>query len=281
MNSTFRNPAHRWATLLVGVWIWWNIANIRAADIVTNSIGMDFMRVEAGTFLMGAPADDSQADEDERPQHPVTIEQAFFMGQHEVTQQQYQRVMGENPSWFRRGGGGHEQVKTIDTKQLPVDMVSWYDAVKFCERLGQLTEETKTKRRYRLPTEIEWEFACRAGTKTRFAWGDNLTAEHAHVRFDAQGARRTLPIGSFAPNAWGLFDMHGNVWEWCADEYRYQAYQSSTEQQTPLADASAPKVIRGGDWQSTANSARSANRDFTRATRRDLGNGFRVVLESR
>jgi len=258
-----------------------NINTVRADDIVTNSIGMMFMRIEGGTFLMGAPADDLKADEDERPQHSVTIEQAFFMGQHEVTQQQYQRVMGENPSWFRRGGGGHEQVKSIDTTRLPVDMVSWYDAVQFCEQLGKLTEETKAKRRYRLPTESEWEFACRAGTKTRFACGDKLTAERANVRFDRGGVRHTLPIGSFAPNAWGLFDMHGNVWEWCADEYRYQAYQSSIKQQVPPADASAPKVIRGGDWQSSATSARSANRDFTRATRRDLGNGFRVVLESR
>ncbi|MBL8826570.1 MAG: formylglycine-generating enzyme family protein [Planctomycetaceae bacterium] len=253
-------------------------SNADATSHVVNSVGITLVRIEAGTFLMGAADGDSQADADERPQHRVTFAQPFWLGAHEVTQAQYEAVVGENPSWFAPHGGGAERIVGLDHARLPVDMVSWHDAQAFCRRLSALAEERAAGRRYRLPTEAEWEYACRAGTTTAFSFGNASSKIHAWLTSDDVTPRSTQPVGTLQPNAWDLFDMHGNVWEWCADSYRFDAYGSAEEKRT-AGDEGTGHVVRGGDWRSTPQAARSSNRDFTRATRRDLGNGLRVVME--
>jgi formylglycine-generating enzyme required for sulfatase activity len=242
--------------------------------IVTNSLGMQFIRIPAGEFLMGSAINDDQADADERPPHRVCITQDFYLGQFEVTQQQYEAVMHENPSWFSATGGGRDLVAGRDVRRYPVENVSWDEATEFCCRLNQLADR-KPGEWYRLPTEAEWEYACRAGTTTRYACGDRLKADRANILSDVEP--RTRPVGSYEPNTWGLYDLHGNVWEWCHDRYTADAY-SSTEAVAPQGPSEGTgRVVRGGDYRFDARQARSTNRDFTRQSRRDLGNGFRVV----
>lgn len=243
---------------------------------------MSFVQIPSGEFVMGSTVDDLLSEPDERPVRRVVIAQPLWVGRHEVTQSDYERVMNDNPSWFAPRGGGREQLMGVDPRRLPVDMVSWFDAVEFCRRLSDLPEERAAGRAYRLPSEAEWEYACRAGTTTRFAWGDELQATDACVSLPPTPALRTEPVGSRRPNAWGLFDLHGNVWEWCGDTYQRDAYErrrDSTSASVLSSDNSqgTGHVVRGGDWRSPASQARSANRDFTRSTRRDLGNGFRVI----
>jgi formylglycine-generating enzyme required for sulfatase activity len=235
---------------------------------VVNSLGMRFVHIPPGEFQMGSPADDEQAEPDERPQHAVRIATPIYLGACEVTQREFERVMSENPSWFSPAGGGRDLVADVNTSRLPVEMISWDDAVRFCERLGDLPEERAAGRTYRLPTEAEWEHAARAGSATRYAFGDELTANDANV-----SSHTTRPVGFYPPNAWSLHDMHGNVWEWCGDWYDAEAYANNS------AAATGPgRVVRGGDYRSDPRQSRSANRDFTRPTRRDWGNGFRVVM---
>ncbi|MBI5759336.1 MAG: formylglycine-generating enzyme family protein [Planctomycetales bacterium] len=236
---------------------------------LTNSLGMRFAKISAGSFRMGAT---DGGDFDEQPAHTARISRDFFLGVYEITQADWQTVMGENPSWFSPTGPARADVGKRDTRCHPVDHVTWHEAVGFCRRLSDLPAEKQAGRTYRLPTEAEWEFACRAGTTTTFSTGHELSPRHACF-----ATTEPKPVGSFPPNAWGLFDMHGNVWEWCADWYDPGYFVRS-----PAADPTGPpegtgKVIRGGAWNSTATYCRSSNRDFTRATRRDIGNGLRVV----
>ena len=240
---------------------------------LTNSLGMRFARISAGSFRMGAT---NGGDFDEQPAHTVRISNDFFLGVYEVTQAEWQSVMGENPSWFSPTGAARADVGTRDTKRYPVDHVTWHEAVEFCRRLSDLPAEKQARRAYRLPTEAEWEFACRAGNTTNFCTGNKLSPRQACF-----GTTEPMPVGSFPPNAWGLCDMHGNVWEWCADWYDPGYFTRS-----PATDPTGPpegtgKVIRGGAGNSPATHCRSSNRDFTRATRRDIGNGLRVVCEIR
>jgi len=255
-----------------------------AADVshmseATNSLGMRFVVVPAGEFLMGSPADDAEADDDERPQYRVRISQSVRLAVCETTQAEFRAVMGSNPSWFAPTGGGRGEVAGVDTDKLPVDMVTWHEADEFCRKLAALPAERAAGRTYRLPTEAEWEYTCRAGTTTRYSTGDVLTAAQACV-LDSQSRAPVRPraVGSYAPNPFGLHDMHGNVWEWCADRYDSSAYGASLAVDPTGPEVGTGRVVRGGDYRFTAAMARSANRDFTRATRRDQGNGFRVVL---
>lgn len=244
-----------------------------------NSLGMRFVRVPAGSFLMGSADDDPQADPDERPQHRVTISRDFYLGATEITQSEYAAVMGRNPSWFSADGGGRDDVRGIDVGNHPVDMVTWDEAVEFCRRLSDLKTERDHGRSYRLPTEAEWEYAARAGTTTLFAFGDRLTVDQANVRDAGKSTGRTRAVASYRSNAFGLYDLHGNVWEWTADRYDAAAYLASTAVDPSGPGEGTGRVVRGGDYRFDARQARSANRDFTRASRRDQGNGFRIVLE--
>ena len=176
---------------------------------LAEGVDMTFAWIPPGTFLMGSPPEEPERGENEK-QHSVTLSQGFYLGIHAVTQAQWKTVMGNNPSHSKG-------------KDRPVEQVSWDDCQEFCAKLSQ-----KDGKRYGLPTEAEWEYACRAGTTTPFYFGETIDPDQ--VNYDGnfpygkgtkrEYGRRTTSVGSFSPNAWGLFDMHGNVWEWCQDEYR-------------------------------------------------------------
>ena len=228
---------------------------------LTNFIGIQFKLIRAGTFLMGSPKAEVGRLACEGPQHSVTISRPFYLGIYPVTQRQYEAVMGCNPSLFA-GNPDH-----------PVEKVSWEDAVEFCTRLSALTPEKEAGRAYRLPTEAEWEFACRAGTTTPFQFGKSAfsTACSTQANFDgnhpyggaAKGPyiRRTSTVGSYPPNGWGQFDMHGNVREWCADWFAadYYGKRENTDPKGP--PTGNLRVLRGGSWGSKGKNCRAASRE--------------------
>jgi formylglycine-generating enzyme required for sulfatase activity len=230
------------------------------AKEITNSIGMKLVLIPAGEFLMGSPDSDGTADDDEKPQHRVRITRPFYLGVTELTQEQYEQVMGSTPSGFQG-----------DPKR-PVEKVSWHDAVEFCRRLSQ-----KEGKEYRLPTEAEWEYACRAGSTTGWCFGDNESELGQYAWYSGNSGRGTHPVGQKKPNAWGLYDMHGNVWEWCADWYGKDYYRTSPLDDPKGPDSGGDRVLRGGSWVSNARSARSASRTtLTPGNRLNLV-GFRLA----
>ena len=254
---------------------------------IINSIGMRFAPIPVGEFMMGSAASERGRNEDEH-QHRVAITVPFYLGVYEVTQTEYLRVMGRNPSCFSRTGKGGAKVRDVDTSRLPVEMVSWENATEFCRRLSELSEEKLAGRVYGLPTEAEWEYACRAGTRTVFHCGDSLSS--AQANFDGSkpygtapkgvGLDRTTTVGSYEPNAWGLYDMHGNVWEFCQDWYSDNYYESA-----PAYDPTGPargfwRVSRGGAWGYKGANCRSAFRIGGPPPRNQYG-GFRVALVGR
>jgi formylglycine-generating enzyme required for sulfatase activity len=278
-----------------------------SAKEIINSIGMKLMCIPSGTFTMGSPKkEQDEAIEDhekiigkkisdalragyrsEGPQHEVQISKEFWLGIHEVTQKQWREVMGRNPSWFCADGGGKDVVKGMDTDDFPVENVSWDEAQGFLKRLSALKQEQDAGRKYRLPTEAEWEYACRAGAKTYqvFTFGHSLSSTQANFNGNhpcgdaAKGPylEQARKVGSYEENAFGLMDMHGNVWEWCADWYDKNYYTNS-----PRADPAGPaetglRVIRGGGWFSNGISCRSAFRFWAAPGERNPVLGFRVA----
>jgi formylglycine-generating enzyme required for sulfatase activity len=258
--------------------------------VETNSVGMKFALVPAGKFLMGSPESERGRGDDER-QHEVTITRPFNLGVHEVTQGQYAKVMGKNPSWFAPQGGGKQRVDGKNTADYPVDNVTWLDAVEFCKKLGSLTAEAEAGRSYRLPTEAEWEYACRAGTTTVFHYGDDLDAYKAnfcglvYAAYGKAGAgpfvRRTAAVGEYKPNAFGLYDMHGNVQEWCQDWYAVDAYPSEPQTDPVGPPQGTERVLRGGGWPHSGKSVRSAVRNKLAPDESHYSAGLRVVLMAR
>ncbi len=261
---------------------------------MTNSIGMKLNLIPPGEFLMGPLGGELEAETDEKPRHLVRITRPFFMGIYEVTQEEYRAVMDAQPSHH------HPDGKLIDTSRHPVESVSWLDAAAFCNRLslkeGLLPcyapggERIEAGTGYRLPTEAEWEYACRAGTTTAFSTGERLSVDEANINGDvkyngsAKGPwmRRTVPVGSYPPNSFGLFDMHGNVWEWCSDWYSRDYYQNSPVDDPPGLTKLDPSklalhVYRGGEYYAGPASARSANRDRDQSRHRTPTIGFRVL----
>jgi formylglycine-generating enzyme required for sulfatase activity/uncharacterized caspase-like protein len=264
---------------------------VRAAKELTNSIGLRLVRVPEGKFTMGSPPDEEDRQQDEGPEHEVVLSRPFYLGVYEVTQGQYERVMGKNPSHFAPEGAGKDKVRGVDTSQFPVEMVSWDDAVEFCRRLSELPEEKRAGRKYRLPTEAEWEYACRAGSPSYQAFhvGNALSSRQANFNGNSPygGAEkgeylgRTAKVGSYKPNAFGLYDMHGGVWEWCADRYDKDYYKSSPRADPPgPREAAGPeRVLRGGSWASDAADCRAARRLHDSPAARPYRNrGFRVAL---
>ena len=256
---------------------------------LVNSIGMRLALVPAGTFEMGSPESEERRNPDEGPLHTVEIGQPFYLGVFQVTQRQYEQVMGNNPSWFSLGGGGRDRVGARPTTDCPVEYISWNEAVAFCRRLSALPQERKARRSYRLPTEAEWEYACRgAGTVTTpFHFGEQAHAKQANFdgNYPYAGARLTayrqapVPVGSFRPNVLGLYDMHGNVWEWCADWYAPWYYQESPRRDPPGPKRGSERVLRGGSWIDCGHNCRSAFRDRTWAGARvQSAMGMRVAL---
>jgi formylglycine-generating enzyme required for sulfatase activity len=261
-------------------------ASASEGESIFNSIGTELRAIAVGEFLMGAADDDGDAQDDERPRHRVRITRDFYLGVYEVTQAEFWTVMGTSEAWFSDNGPGRKTAGGRDTSRWPYDMASWNDAVEFCRKLTELPAEKKAGRSYRLPTEAEWEYACRAGTTTRFNLGDTLLPGDAQASLNGPSATakhlgHPLAVGSCRPNAWGLYDMHGNVWEWCSDWYSHDYYDRSPPDDPQGPALGTGHVVRGGDWHFDAPFCRSANRDFTRTTRRNLGTGFRVACDVR
>jgi formylglycine-generating enzyme required for sulfatase activity len=226
---------------------------ILAEPPLVNSINLALKKLPAGKFEMG---------EGSRV-HEVTLTEPFYIGIVEVTQEQYIRVMRTNPSNFKGLSN-------------PVEQVSWEDAMNFCRKLSELPAEKKAGRVYRLPTEAEWEYACRAGTKTEFTFGDDESKIGDHAWFDMNSSNKTHPVGEKKPNEWGLFDMHGNVWEWCSDWYGEYPKSVAINPNGPKTGQS--RVVRGGSYRNVASLCRSAHRINDGSSQRFSYLGFRVAL---
>jgi formylglycine-generating enzyme required for sulfatase activity len=223
---------------------------------------MEFVLIPSGSFMMGSDeTKDSDAEADETPQHHVTISNSFYMGKYEVTQEQWQAVMGHNPS-------EHKGDKN------PVELVSWNDVQIFIRRLNQKEGIT----RYRLPTEAEWEYAARAGSQTRYSYGDKKTQMGRYARYRDSPRGGTRPVGGRQPNAWGLYDVHGNVLEWVNDLY-YSNYYSKSPSLDPVGPSSGwDRVYRGGSWTDIAEACRSASRGSDPPGNQGVNLGFRLAL---
>jgi formylglycine-generating enzyme required for sulfatase activity len=227
----------------------------------TNAIGMKLVLIPAGEFMMGSPETEEPHSPNKSPQHKVKITKPFYMGATEVTRAQWKAVMGNNPS---SGFLGND---------LPVETVSWDDCQAFLKKMSALEGKT-----CRLPTEAEWEYACRAGSTTRFNAGDDDKVLDSVGWYSGNSERKMHPVGQKKPNAWGLYDMHGNVWEWCQDWYGEDYYKSS-----PAADPTGPaqgakRVLRGGCWLDVPRGCRSAGRGMIDPGYRGGNFGFRVVV---
>ncbi|MBM4095233.1 MAG: formylglycine-generating enzyme family protein [Planctomycetes bacterium] len=237
---------------------------------MTNSIGMKLVRIPKGKFMMGS-REREVGREDNETQHEVILTKDFYLGIYEVTQAEYEKVMGNNPSEFKGAS-------------TPVEMVSWNDASEFCKKLSDFPEEKKAGRVYRLPTEAQWEYACRAGTTTPFHFGNELNGTQANCNgaepygTEAKGPylEKTSAVGSYPPNAWGLYDMHGNVDEWCSDWYGEYLVTRNTDPQGP--QKGEVRVLRGGSWNFHSKNCRASFRNVDVLGNRNCDNGFRVLL---
>ena len=232
----------------------------------TNSIGMKFVWIPPGNFMMGSPKEEKERGDNET-QHKVTLTKGFYMGVYPVTQEQWQEIMGKNPSFFQ------------GEKNLPVETVSWEDCQEFVKKLRE-----KDKKAYRLPTESEWEYACRAGTTTPFHFGETISTDQANYNGEAvygngkKGIyrKKTTPVGSFPANAWGLHDMHGNVWQWCQDCYGDYPQKDVVDPQGP--EKGAFHLLRGGSWSSLPLYCRSACRFWDGPGYRGFNFGCRLCF---
>jgi formylglycine-generating enzyme required for sulfatase activity len=224
---------------------------------IENSVGMRMRLIPPGSFVMGSPKTELGRGPDEK-EHPAIIREAFYLGKFEVTQAQWDKVMGAatNPSYFKQDGANR-----------PVEEVTWTQCVEFCKALAKL--EGVPMGSYRLPTEAEWEYACRANTTARFACGNTRDELKAFADFSWNNKKKTNIVGKRRANAWGLHDMHGNVWEWCRDPFYYYGNSDVTDTST--------RILRGGNWFLTAEDCRSASRfRYPPATHSNML-GFRVV----
>ena len=268
---------------------------------ITNSIGMKLTLIPPGEFMMGSPKevieeelkspDISQWYKDhlsgEGPQHLVRITRPFCLGTYLVTQQEYERVMGANPSWFSATGKGKDKAAGQDTKRFPVECVSWDDAVEFCRKLSEMPAEKAVGRLYLLPSEAQWEYACRAGSMGRYSFspaGKTVTKEYEenflrdYAWCSDNCGEMPHTVGAKKPNAWGLYDIHGNVWQWCQDWYDKDYYAKS-----PVDDPGGPsngtdRVNRGGAFSNLARDCKSAHRNSGEPRDTLHQYGFRVSL---
>ncbi|MEY4568040.1 MAG: hypothetical protein RLY14_3010, partial [Planctomycetota bacterium] len=224
-----------------------------ASEGITNTVGMELKLIQPGTFVMG------EGD----LSHSVTLSKPFYLGVHEVTQRQYEIIMGSNPSNFKGS-------------RNPVDQVSWDDAVEFCRKLSNLPEEKAAGRVYRLPTEAEWEYSSRAGATTRYCFGDDDSQLRDFAWFDGSAGERTYPVGQKKPNPWGIYDMYGNVWEWCQDRLGEYPSDDVTDPQGP--SSGSKRVSRGGGWNGFSEHCTSTLHHGDPQDYRGYAHGFRVVM---
>ena len=220
-----------------------------AKEVIHEKSGVELVYVPGGEFTMGSPAGEKGRDDREGPQRSVTI-RGFYLGKVEVTQEQYERAMGKNPSHFKGS-------------QRPLEEVSWHEAKGYCERVGM-----------RLPSEAEWEYACRAGSQGEYCFGEDENRLGEYAWYDRNSGEETHVVGQKRPNAWGLYDMHGNVWEWCEDVF-HDSYAGAPSDGSAWMEGgdSSKRVLRGGSWVGNALICRSAARYWYRHAR-----GFRVAL---
>jgi hypothetical protein len=259
-----------------------------------NDIGLPLVLIPSGEFLMGSPEEEENSDNDERPQHSVSVD-SFLMGQTPITQKQWAVVAG----WSKVAKDLDPDPSRFKGDQRPVERISWQDAIEFCARLRR-----KTKKDYRLPTEAQWEYACRAGTTSPFYFGETLSTELANYNGSytygrgskSEYRKETTPVKSFPANAWGLYDMHGNVYDWCLDPW-HDSYQGKTQTDSEVWDEEQSaeqylldkdnvikllsdkrqRVLRGGSWIINPSYCRSADRGRSLPDDRNSYLGFRVV----
>ncbi|MEO1430144.1 MAG: bifunctional serine/threonine-protein kinase/formylglycine-generating enzyme family protein [Cyanobacteria bacterium J06633_8] len=232
-----------------------------------DGITLEMVEIPGGTFIMGSPDSEDKRRSNESPQHQVIVP-SFFMSRYTITQAQYKAITGKNSAQFKG-------------ENRPVDCVSWDDAVKFCKKLSQ-----KTGRNYRLPTEAEWEYACRAGTITPFYFGENITTDLAN--YDGNYTYNSTPkknfrketteVGIFPPNAFGLYDMHGNVWEWCQDSCHWNYQGAPNNGGAWLNNLNPSRILRGGSWYAVPGNCRSSFRYYGNRVFGDIDIGMRLVL---
>ena len=248
--------ASGWGEDQYGLWMTFNYKGIRHL----------FRWCEPGTFLMGSPEDEPELW-DKETQHPVTLTRGFWIAETPVTQALWEIFMGDNPSHFKGA-------------ELPVEQVSWDDAQRFINKLNGMKPELQLC----LPTEAQWEYACRAGTTTPFAFGDNITTNQVNYYGNrpynngkkGENRSQTVEVKSLPSNAWGLYQMHGNVWEWCQDWYGEYPSQSATDPQGAVSGTH--RVLRGGSWLFRGRFCRSAYRHAVDPADRDRDFGFRLAL---
>lgn len=223
----------------------------------------EFVSIPAGEFEMGSPSNEKDRKTDESPVHPVKISNAFYMGKYEITQKQWRDVMGSSPSYFKGDN-------------LPVEQVSWDDIQNFITKLN----EKEGGNKYRLPTEAEWEYAARAGTKTKYFFGDEESKLGDYEWYKSNSGSKTHDVGQKKPNPWGLYDMDGNVNEWVQDKYHLNYSEAPTDGSSWESGSGFHRVYRGGNWDAFARSCRSAYRDYFTADFRYEGLGFRLLRVS-
>ncbi len=253
-----------------------------------NGVELIMLAIPEGHFTMGSPPEELERQGDEGPQHEVYFPQGFFMGMYPITQAQWKAVARLDP--VNKAYSLNPDCSNFKGDDLPVENVNWYEAKEFCDRLNTLT-----KRNYDLPTEAEWEYACRAGTTTPFYFGETIATEVVNYHGNnpyGRGSKgeyrgKTTPVGSLrSANAWGLNDMHGNVWEWCLDHWHssYTEKPEECKQDGSIAwlssDKSKSRLLRGGSWLSNARNCRSAYRYGYSPASRGGSDGFRVVCRS-
>ena len=238
------------------------VTYVEENETFINTIDMEFVLIQPGEFDMGSPAIETGSYDDERPVHHVTIPEAFYLGKYEVTQKQWHEVMGNNPLYFKGD-------------DLPVERVSWDDVQDFIKKLN----EKEGTNKYRLPTEAEWEYAARAGTTTRYSFGDDDSKLGEYAWFDENSGSNTHLVGNKKANQWELYDMHGNVWEWVQDEW-HDTYDGAPDDGSACEDGvGAFRVLRGGSWFSDARICRSALRYAYGAGFRSRILAFRLLRE--
>jgi len=235
------------------------VAQASEQQSITNSIGMEFVQIPAGEFDMGSPANEKDRFSNEGTVHLVKISNAFYMGKYEVTQKQWRDVMGSSHSYFKGDN-------------LPVESVSWNDVQDFIKKLN----EKEGGNKYRLPSEAEWEYSARAGTTTRFSFGNDDSILGDYAWYDANSGSKTHDVGQKKPNPWGLYDMHGNVWKWVQDIY-HDSYSGAPIDGSAWEGSGSPRVFRGGDWHRHAGGCRSAARSYGVPDARGTDLGFRLL----